>query len=205
MRSRDDPDLISQACARFWTWFAPAVATRQSFDDEGFIDELEGHLRQIDPRLSWEIGPGETQPHRLAISPSLRSDLVPVARQVARAAPRIRGWEVVVGRPQRIWRPVFTIVTSDGESRDVDATDWRYALLRYEDGSTELVVLASNLELAADDRWTAVALVVESLLGELNAIDLLADLSIEQEVDPLLLRQMKPITDIAQVMVRRTI
>lgn len=200
MPNRSDRDAVAEASAKFWDWFAAEARNRKHFDDPEFISSLERRLHAIHDGLSWEIGPGERRDFALAISPSLRPELIETALAVVKDAPRMERWEVLAGRPSRPWQPVFTIEAAEGRRLAVDASEWEYLLLRYEDGSTELVVLAPNLDLPDDERWTAAAIVIEGLVGEIAALPLLSDLAVEREVDPVTRERMKRLVNLPRAL-----
>lgn len=203
MQSHESPDEHADSIRAFWDWFRGRVAVGLDPDDPRIVPEFERHLAAIHPDLSWEIGPGSRARNALAISPSGDLALRPLADSVVSSAPSIRNWEVHSGRQRREWSPEFRIELKSGGVVAVDATDWKFALLRYPDGVHELVILASHSGLEGDALHSAVSFVVESALGEYDAMGLLDSLTIDVEEDPRLQGKLRPISELGDLLRRR--
>jgi hypothetical protein len=113
----------------FWNWFAANAEAISSETHPELLEILDEKLTQVDPRLSWEIGPGRHEPWLLAISPNLDKALVNDAREMVAEAPEIRGWEIYAARQPKQWdyRVEIDSDTSD-QSVSLDASDWQFVL-----------------------------------------------------------------------------
>ena len=130
----------------FWEWFsenAKDIAAEARPETLGVLDEK---LHGVDPRLSWEIGPGRHEPWLLSISPNLDRELIEESRAVVSAAPEVPGWEFYAMRQPKQWDYQVEI-DEDGSSRSIclDASTWQFVLPRHPDGFREVLLTSSSL------------------------------------------------------------
>lgn len=82
---------------------------------------------------------GGTQPHSQPLKSlplfNESGELLRATRKVVSKAPAITGWEFRRARPPKQRQMRFTIEDRSGAVREVDASGWRYVLLRYPDGA----------------------------------------------------------------------
>jgi len=84
--------------AKFWSWFSANEERYRNLEvpeKERLLDELLEHLQAFDPNLWFEIGGGPNGPRELVITAEGRLSAFPALRELCRAAPKIRGWDVV--------------------------------------------------------------------------------------------------------------
>ena len=64
----DNVEMKSKKIEDFWNWFA-SIAPRlaMDFENRDLLNELDCQIRDLDPRLSWELGPG-TSAHSARLS-----------------------------------------------------------------------------------------------------------------------------------------
>ena len=93
-----------KATKAFWAWWAARRdAVAQAIAD-GRVDALVGEISQrvnaIDKGLAWELGPGRTSQHSLALSPEGDIGLRPTTERWLMAAPAADAvWEYYPARP----------------------------------------------------------------------------------------------------------
>ncbi|HEY6183999.1 MAG TPA: hypothetical protein VIW67_17255 [Terriglobales bacterium] len=151
----------------FWIWFS-AVADKLAInvEDNSLLTELDKKIQKLDPRLSWEIGPGRTREWQLVISPNLDVELREIAEAIIAKAPILPQWQFYSSRRPKEWNYQFQLECG-GRLRNVDASGWKFVLLEYPDAIFEILLEGQEaLSLEDDQRWQAAAIVLESILGE---------------------------------------
>lgn len=93
----------NQLLGEFWKWFADNASAIASEKQPQLLDLLDHKLHQVNPRLSWEIGPGRLEPWLLAISPNLDREVAEDAKEVVAVAPEVPGWEFYATRQPKQW------------------------------------------------------------------------------------------------------
>ncbi len=71
----------------FWVWFRGVAQQIAVEENSTLLAELDTHIRQLAPELSWEIGPGLVAPRQLVISPNLDRNFRAVAKEIISQAP----------------------------------------------------------------------------------------------------------------------
>lgn len=185
--------------ARFWQWFS-AISDQLASDPENaeILAELDANVTALNQRFSWEIGPGRTAEWCLTISPNLDASLLADTESVIASAPLLRGWEFESTRARKAWDGRFEMERDDGNVLSLDTSDWRYVLLRYPDGAVEIVLQSKQAAgLGTDERWTAAAIVLEGLLGELALIRGISSFDLLEVFEPQLEAKAKPISQLS--------
>jgi hypothetical protein len=186
----------------FWNWFAANAESISSNARPDLLEKLNEKLRQVDQRLSWEIGPGRHEPWLLAISPNLDKSLVDDARKVITEAPEIPGWELYATRQPKQWD--FRVEIDCGSSHEkvyLDASDWQFVLLRYPDGLREILLTGPNLPVLTDDqRWQAAAIVLEGVLGEESLLENVDEFELVVKMEPRFKNNKRPISELKAAM-----
>jgi len=180
----------------FWCWFSDKAQDIASEAHPELLDVLDTKLREVDPRLSWEIGPGRHEPWFLAISPNLDKDLADEARKVVAEAPEIQGWELYAMRQPKQWDYKVEI-DEDGsaQSLSLDASKWQFVLLRYPDGLREVLLTSSNLPtMTENQRWQAAAIVLEGILGEQVMLEKIDEFELVPKLEPRFAEKQRPIS-----------
>ena len=73
----------THSSSEFWSWFCfTAEAIALNPHDSALLAELDVRVQRLNPKFSWEIGPGLSKPWQLVISPRLNRDLREVANGV---------------------------------------------------------------------------------------------------------------------------
>lgn len=154
---------------RFWSWFVEG-RTALERNERGRIDELDRKVRELDSRLSWEIGPGVRLPNMLAISPAGDRHLLDLTEAIVAVAPSVAGWEFHSAKPPKQWKDQTREFEYDGIV--IDATDWKYGLIAINEAVFfDIVWLAPNLEtLRGVDSNAFGDLLLESEVGEREKI-----------------------------------
>jgi hypothetical protein len=109
----------------FWAWWptardriAEAIATTGF--GERLVDEISRAVNGIDPRMAWQLAPGQTATHAFCISPEGNAELRQVAIRWLAAAPPADGtWEYHASKPAA---PQLTALEIGGRRFDLAAT-----------------------------------------------------------------------------------
>lgn len=180
---------------KFWDWFGKfAAGLAADIENPTFHQEIDRKLHALHPVLSWEIGPGKSAEWQLVISPSLNRDLLEITQRIVSKAPQINAWEFFPARQPKEWDYKFEVETKSGERIAVDASGWRFVLLKYPDGTHEVLLCGDNLdELDEDTRWHAGAIILESALGEEAMLCKVDSFATVVELEPRFAAKEKPI------------
>jgi hypothetical protein len=181
---------------QFWKWFVEnADAIASGNENRAVLSKLDSEVTSLDPGISWEIGPGTLKPWQLVISPNLNRVLRETTRAIVAASPPLREWEFLPSRTPKDWNYKFELrpVLGD-ESVKLDASGWTFVLLKYPDGSREILLHGSGIPaLDSDQRWHAAAIALESVLGEDVFLDTVDEFELVDELEPRFLETARPI------------
>ena len=138
------------------------------------------------------------------ISPAGDPELLRATRKVVSKAPAITDWEFLHARPPKQWQTRFTIEDRSGVVREVDASGWRYVLLRYPDGAHEVVIEApSAAELDEELRYSAAIVVLDGLLGEERRIEAVDEVSVVPKLEDEYAAKARDLAEIIRAFVLR--
>ncbi len=179
----------------FWDWFRDAAgALAANVENPALLKELDSRVRDLDPKLSWEIGPGLSKSSQLVISPNLDRDLRETAREIVARAPFIPDWEFHAARQPKKWDYKLELPSGVGGGLHLDASGWTFVLLRYPDGVHEILLKGNNLPTLGDDeRWQAAAITLESILGEDMVLDRINEFELVDQLEPRFAERERPI------------
>jgi hypothetical protein len=183
----------------FWKWFSSAARLMSgNVENRTFADELDRRMREFDPKLSWEIGPGATRLWQLVISPNLDRELREKARVIVARAPEAIGWKFHSARQPKNWNYQFEIGAADrSDLIRLDASNWTFVLLKYPNGAHEVLLRSDDVRLLTEDeRWQAAAIVLESILGEELVMDKISEFELLDELEPRFALKQRPIQDL---------
>ncbi len=166
---------------RFWRWFereiVPKLAANELPDDHA-IRVLDGGMR--DMGLSWELGPAPdgSDDWAFAVSFGADPDRMERAERLVRRAPRLQRCQVLLGKPPKQWNGVLDLRTARGSVRFF-TSEWLCYILPMGDGMA-IMVEPVGVSAETDDAVLAqaVAIAVESELGELRYAKEVRDLSV---------------------------
>lgn len=163
--------------------------------DSDLLAELDVRVQRLDPKLSWEIGPGLSKPWQMVISPSLNRDLREMAKSIVAASPALRDWEFHSARQPKKWDLKFELEDPKGRVPiELDASTWKFVLLKYPDGKNEILLKAeAQTKLTKKQRKLAATIVLESILGEETLLDCVDDFQLVRELTPRLSKMLRPI------------
>jgi hypothetical protein len=179
----------------FWDWFRSVAATlAANVEAPKLVEELDSRVDNLDPKLSWEIGPGLSEPWQLVISPNLNQDLREEARTIVSYAPSIDGWQFHSAKPPKEWDYTLELETEDGGLVRLDASTWTFVLLRYPDGTHEVLIKGNGVShLRNDERWQAAAITLENILGEDLFLDRINKFELVDQLEPRFAERQRPI------------
>ena len=172
-----------------WKWFLgneqaiiDAVKNEQATDY--LIENLDNLVLDLGV-FTWEIGAGKSKPWSFTISPNGDRDLLEVSQKIMEQAPDLDHWEFNNCKPPKDWDRRFSIYDDNMDEQAIDASSWKYAALRSDDGMIELILEAGNVEhLDHDTTNTAANLVVLNELGEEIKIKRISSVVIVDQLDP---------------------
>jgi hypothetical protein len=153
-----DRDILN-----FWSWFVKKSNTLHSDNyDKNILNELDRTISNWG--LSWEIGPGISKENSLTISPNGDKELLSKTNSIIDKAPQLENWEFYFAKqPKENWY-LAKLVDTDFE---IDASEWTYVLLKYEDEKIEILLKADTLsKLDKEAKEIAADLILTNLLGE---------------------------------------
>ena len=153
-----DKDILN-----FWSWFAKNSNSLQSDNyDKTLLDKLDKTISNWD--LVWEVGPGLLKENSLTISPNGDKELLNKTSDIIDKAPQLNDWEFFNAKqPKKNWHLAILVDTGF----EIDASDWTYILLKYEDEKIEILLKADSLSnLDIETKELAADLVLTNLLGE---------------------------------------
>lgn len=147
----------------FWKWFIDNKDKLESDSTDPTI------LQQLDKTISnwnlnWEIGPGQSKENSLTISPRGNPALLTLTEQIISEAPTLEKWQFYsTKQPKENWH----LLQLNQGNISVDASKWKYVLLKYKDGKIEVLVKTDNLlEYDKDTKELIVEIVLINLIGE---------------------------------------
>jgi hypothetical protein len=170
-----DKDILD-----FWIWFAKNSNNLQSDGyDQNILNELNNFISNWD--LGWEIGPGLSKENSLTISPNGNKDLLDKTNGIINKAPKLDNWEFYSTKQSKENWHLARLVDTDFE---IDASNWKYVLLKYEDGKVEVLIKADELShLDKETKELAADLILTNLLGEELKIQTIDFIDVVDEFD----------------------
>lgn len=170
----------------FWDWFsANCQKIRADFDNTELLEALDTWVSQLG-NFSWEIGPGKMAENALVISPNGNKDLLQDTKWIIECAKNCEGWEFYYAKPPREnWRNfTFVLGTDEMAMIRMDASQWEYALLDYEDRIFAIVLKAPALrQLDEQRKLIAAEVLLDGILGEETRIKTICRIDVVDEFD----------------------
>ena len=189
----------------FWQWFLEMEDNiREYFEEEEMVDK-SALIESINNRVldfglfAWEIGPGINRAFYLSISPNGDRERLRISRQIMAAAPDLPDWEFYHAKPAKGWNPRFTLYDDFMVEREVDASLWKYALVKKKDARVEVILEAPNVHhLDPDTRREAGEKIVTGLLGEELVIEHVYQVRVVGELEEEQQSQSAPVEQLKQ-------
>jgi hypothetical protein len=153
-----DKDILN-----FWSWFAKNSNNLHSDNyDKNILNELDTIIS--DWGLTWEIGPGLSKDYSLTISPNGDKKLLDTTNYIIDKALSLDNWEFYgFKQPKEIWH----LATLGDTGFQINASNWSYVLLKYEDEKIEILLKADSLaNLDPETKELVADLILTNLLGE---------------------------------------
>jgi hypothetical protein len=169
---------------KFWNWFSQNCQDfGKDFGNTDLIRELDEGVVNLG-NFSWEIGPGKKKENALVISPNGDVDLLPATKEIIAEAPECDNWEYYYAKPPKEWDFIFDFTDVNGQEVRIDASEWEYVLLQYEDGLFSIIIKDSLLsQLDQIDQLTAAEILLDGVLGEETRIEKIADIEVVKEFE----------------------
>jgi len=192
MKSENRSTRKRRTISEFWNWFRDiAGALASNVEDSTLLKELDRRVRELDPKFSWEIGPGLSKSWQLVISPNLNRDLREKARAIVARAPALPAWEFHAARQPKKWQYKVEL---GSDKMPIDASAWTFVLLQYPDGIHEILLKGKCLPpLSETERWQAAAITLESILGEDMVLDRVDEFELVDQLEPRFAERERPI------------
>jgi len=152
---------------KFWSWFLSNCNDfGENFDNERLLDALDNQILSLGD-FAWEIGPGMNKLNQLVISPGGDLNLLPSTKKIISYAINLPNWEFFYLKPPKHWNLIFEFEDENGILIGIDAREWKYLLLKYDDGMFEIVLQTNDLlKFNEDDRHIASKILLDGILGE---------------------------------------
>lgn len=148
----------------FWRWFSESRNKLESHSyDPAILNQLDQKVA-TDWNLNWEIGPGKAKENSLTISPKGDIKLLQLTEFIVSKAPAFEDWEFYATKqPKENWH----LLELKEEGISVNASEWQYVLLKYENEKIEVFVKAVDLHgFHYDIKELIIEIVLINLLGE---------------------------------------
>ncbi|MGS2764256.1 hypothetical protein [Sinomicrobium sp. M5D2P9] len=159
---------------RFWDWF---IENQNNLIPENINNNLINSLNEKILSLGdfeWEIREGEAKENMLIISPGGDIELLEESEKIIKQSPSLVGWEFLSHKPAKNWDFKFSIEDQDNIKRIIDASTWEYVLIKFSDGTYDIVIRANGIsKLNSNDKYMATDIVLESILGERMSLRLI--------------------------------
>lgn len=169
---KSEVPITTKSCiVVFWDWFrdwCEDVVAAYTSDDSVWLDtNLTAQVKQIEPRLNWEMGPYHNPENTLVISPSVR-DNIELAQRVVAAAPVLAGWHFLPAKPPKELKRL-AMELSGSAAADVCGDEWVYRLTSYNQMEFfDIEVFTNHVGLISDsDLELLTRRLIESLVGEI--------------------------------------
>jgi len=167
--------------SEFWDWFQSVCdGFGERFENSTLIDQLDLRVASLGG-VSWEIGPAidPSKENMLVITPCGNSDLLCMTKRIVSMAPDSNKWEFYYAKPPKNWQLLFFVADENGREIEVDASDWEYVLLRFPDGTIDIVIQAPSLSGLNDNlKGVAAEIALDGELGEEIRIKLLGEIEV---------------------------
>jgi hypothetical protein len=189
--------------AEFWDWFRDIAETLAAKPESpALVKGLDSRLRDFDPKLSWEIGPGLSKPWQFVVSPNLNRDLRDKARAIVSKAPDLPTWEFHASRQPKTWNYMLELENTEGDLIRLNASEWTFVLLRHPDGAHEILLKGNDIShLREDERWEAAAITLESILGEDIILDRISEFELLDRLEQRFAERQRPIQRLREAVV----
>ncbi len=153
----------------FWDWFVQNLDILEQIDenDNSLIDEIDRRVSELGD-FSWEIGPGQNKKNSFIISPSGVLESLQLTKKIEELAPNVDGWEFYSSKPPKDWDYIFSFVDGQNNEIHVDAKEWEYILLKYNDNRSFDLILKGPFDLKTDEEssYIAAEILIIGTIGE---------------------------------------
>ncbi|MGF2411804.1 hypothetical protein [Ferruginibacter sp.] len=153
-----DKDILN-----FWRWF---VENKDKLESDTYDPTI---LQQLDKTISnwelnWEIGPGQSKENSLTISPKGSPVLFRLTEQIISKAPELDKWQFYSTKQPKVGWHLLELYQ---DNISVNASQWKYVLLKYDNEKIEVFIKADNLlKYDKETKEVIVEIVLMNLLGE---------------------------------------
>jgi hypothetical protein len=168
----------------FWKWFSDNCGYfGQNFDNEELLDDLDNRINELG-EFTWEIGPGTSSMNQLVISPGGDIDLLPYTKEIVSYAPVVFDWEFYHAKPPKEWEFIFDFEKDDGNAVEINASQWKYVLLKYDDGMFEVILQTRDLHgFSEDDKIVISEILLDGILGEERRMLFICGVDVTEEFE----------------------
>jgi hypothetical protein len=188
-----------QKIKKFWSWFSENCQNfGKDFANQELLVKLDVLVGQFG-NLSWEVGPGKTLENALVLSPNGDLKQLPLTKKIIALAKECSGWEYYYAKPSKQWDLKFDFETTHGDLIQINAFEWEYDLLKYEDDMFEIIIKSLQLsQLGDDDKLIAAEIALDGILGEELRIQTIDKIEIVEEFEKLDQNKASNIKDLAK-------
>ena len=170
----------SRKIKSFWAFF-------KSISNEVFLNPIDKKLiSQLDKevyklgKVGWEYGPWN-EGFYFCLSPNLKLELLEYVDECIALAPNIPNWSFLVGKPKKEEKVDEFVFMNDTKSI-INTTKWRVVVYKFKDGTFDIDII-TDLPYEEKTNYLAVDIAITNLLGELNYMKKVSNVSIVKEFD----------------------
>lgn len=180
---------LDAAAHSFWIWFVKARTEIERAIEQSQTGDI---VRLLNPqiaapseRIGWEVGPGLDKEFSLALTLHGDLDNLVIANAILSNSPTLPNWEFHAGRPPKPgWSYQFKMRNTAGQEVDIDAHDWNYHLVGFDNMTFFDITLVSTNLPRMDEVATrqAAMIAIEGAIGELMMLERIDRIDVSRTV-----------------------
>lgn len=179
---------------QFWSWFEEVFDDfEEKIDNSTLINALDSHVIELGD-FTWEIGPGQMKKFQLVISPGGDIEKLLLTEYIVSFAPEIIDWEFHSTKPKKDNGYIFYYGVDENK---IDANEWTYYLLKFNDEFFDIVIIAENIiNFDKQDQQSIGEILLDNILGEKIRIISFEYIDINENVKDKYLSQVSSIKNL---------
>jgi hypothetical protein len=169
---------------KFWNWFYTNCQNfGDKFENKALLAELDVRVAKLGP-FSWEIGPGKVEENAFVISPNGDIQMLEYTKSIIAKARHCHSWEFYYAKPPKKWELKFDYKTAEDKKLHIDASQWKYVLAQYEDGTFEIIIRPFPLlDLNDQDKLSVAEILLDGVLGEEARMKLISYIDVVEQFE----------------------
>lgn len=148
----------------FWSWFEEIYSEfEEQLDNSLLISYLDDKVCSLGD-FTWELGPGQMKKYQLVISPGGDIEKFSLTEYIVSFAPEIADWEFYAAKQKKEDGFIFYYGANEFK---IDANEWTYYLLKFNDEFFDIVIIADNILIFDElNQQAIVEILLDNILGE---------------------------------------